>query len=192
MYSKADFSLTDKIKEPLDLSQHLPFRIAVVSNLLQLSKDASIRKISDLEPREFRVLLNIGSYMPIKAADIAYLGRLDSYTVSRAVKTLLCKELIEVITCETNKKIKNLVLTNLGQQVYQAICARLDQRTTELESVLAPNEKQELLRLLSILECKSESIIASHAIEESSLGNNISADQKEIVRWYKKSAKAAK
>ena len=92
--SKIKFSLTERTDNPLDLYQHLPFQIAVVTNLLQLNKDAAIRKITNLEPREFRVLLNVGSFMPIKAADIAYLGRLDSYTVSRAVKSLAKEKLI--------------------------------------------------------------------------------------------------
>ncbi|MCW8999044.1 MAG: hypothetical protein OQK04_10040, partial [Kangiellaceae bacterium] len=82
---KASFELSENIHSPLDLYNHLPFQIAVVSNLLQLNRDLGIRNIIELEPRELRVILNIGSYMPIKAADIAYQSRMDSYTVSRAV-----------------------------------------------------------------------------------------------------------
>jgi len=191
LHNKATFPLTTRIEEPLDLAQHFPFMIAVVTNLLQLNKDASIRKISDLDPREFRVLINIGSYMPIKAADIAYLGRLDSYTVSRAVKTLLSLHLIEIIPSKKNKKVKNLILSANGEGTYRDICKSISLRTSELESVLKHDEKQELLRLLSLLERKSESMIATHAMNELANGNEISADQKEIVRWYKKSAKSA-
>ncbi|MBV1910280.1 MAG: MarR family transcriptional regulator [Kangiellaceae bacterium] len=192
LHHKALLPLTSRIEDPLDLTKHFPFMIAVVTNLLQLSKDASIRKIANLEPREFRVLLNIGSYMPIKAADIAYLGRLDSYTVSRAVKVLRQGDLIEVVATENNKKIKNLVLTQQGEKIYREICDRLNKRTQELESVITIEEKIELLRLLSLLERKSESMIACNAMQELVAGNDISADQKEIVRWFKKSAKATR
>ena len=186
-YPKTKFSLTKLIAEPFDLNQHIPFKIAVVSNLLQLNKDPFIRDFSELEPREFRVLINIGSYMPIKAADIAYLGRLDSYTVSRAVKSLIKQQLIQVELSEANKKIKNLTLTDLGLEVYEKICHRLEQRTQELESVISSDEKKELIRILELLESKSESMIATDAVEKRSGANQIPTDQQEIVRWYKKS-----
>jgi DNA-binding MarR family transcriptional regulator len=181
--------LTSRIDEPFDLDRHFPFRIAVVTNLLQLNKDASIRRLSPLEPREFRVLINIGSYMPIKSADIAYLGRLDSYTVSRAVKSLLKEKLVEIEEHPTNKKVKNLVLTESGIELYREVVKQVDERTRELESVLTEPEKEELLRLLALLESKSESMIANHAITERDSGQPIPADQKEIIRWHRKSSR---
>jgi len=175
---------------PLDLYQHLPFQVAVVTNLLQLNKDAAIRKITDLEPREFRVLLNVGSFMPIKAADIAYLGRLDSYTVSRAVKSLTNEQLIAVEPSQNNRKVKELVLTNKGLETYYRLCEAIKTRTLELESVLSKEEKNELMRLLLLIENKAEALMANHANQEQSAGRAISADQKEIIRWYKKSCAA--
>lgn len=159
----------------------------MVTNLLQLNKDAVIRKITKLEPREFRVLLNIGSYMPIKAADIAYLGRLDSYTVSRAVKSLIKDEFIDVELSENNRKVKKLVLTAKGLQIYYQLCEAIKVRTLELESVLSQQEKDELMRLLILIENKAEAMMANHAGEEQLAGRAISADQKEIIRWHKKS-----
>ena len=108
---KHQFKLSPSIDKPLDLYDHLPFQLAVVTNLLQLNKDALIKEISELEPRELRVLLNIGTFMPIKAADIAYLGRLDSYTVSRAVKKLIVAKLVLVEFASNNLKSKNLILS---------------------------------------------------------------------------------
>lgn len=184
-------SLTSRTESPLDLSCHLPFKLAVVTNLLQLNKDASIRTITNLEPRELRVLLNIGSYMPIKSADIAYLGRLDTYTVSRAVKVLIRDKLITIEESKKNLKIKNLVLTSKGAEIYHLLCDSLNQRADILESALTENEKVELMRLLEILESQSEAMIANYAVGEQALGKNISADQKEIIRWYKKSRNAS-
>lgn len=192
LYTKVTFPLTQQLAEPLDLSMHLPFRLAVVTNLLQLNKDAFIKNITQLEPREFRVLINIGSYMPIKSADIAYLGRLDSYTVSRAVKSLLKSSLVRVEPSDKNLKIKNLVLTQNGINLYHQICDSIQQRTDELESVLSDKEKSEIIRLLELLESKSESMIAGHALSELALQKNIAADQKEIIRWYRKSAKGGR
>jgi len=185
--TKIKFPLTERTNDPLDLYQHLPFQIAVVTNLLQLNKDAAIRKITKLEPREFRVLLNVGSFMPIKAADIAYLGRLDSYTVSRAVKSLVKEQLIDIELSDNNRKVKKLILTDKGLEIYYRLCEAIQIRTLELESVMSPKEKDELMRLLSLIENKAEALMANHAIDEQLAGRTIPADQKEIIRWHKKS-----
>ena len=103
-----------------------------MSNLLALNRDLSIRSLSNLEPREMRVLLNIGSYMPIKSADIAYQSRLDSSTVSRAVKVLLTKKLIEAKPDSVSKNIKYLTLTALGVDLYKQLINALEPRAQAL------------------------------------------------------------
>ncbi|TQV86540.1 MarR family winged helix-turn-helix transcriptional regulator [Aliikangiella coralliicola] len=186
---KQAFELTEQLEKPLDLYDHLPFQIAVVSNLLQLNRDVAIRDIIELEPRELRTILNIGSYMPIKAADIAYQSRLDSYTVSRAVKTLRSLEMIDSAPNDANKKVKYLVLTEKGKSVYQRLCHEINERTRELESVLEEDEKLTLMELLAKLEDKTESMLAGHAQSKLSNKETITADQREIIRWWKKSNK---
>ena len=186
---KHRFAISESVDQPLDLYNHLPFQLAVVTNLLQLNKDAAIKDISDLEPREFRVLLNIGSYMPIKAADIAYLGRLDSYSVSRAVKILIQRKLVLVEISTTNLKIKNLILSEKGLQIYYRLRDSINERTEELESVLTVEERMTIMCGLIKLECKAESMIAAHAKQQVGKGLAIPADQKEIIRWHKKSQK---
>ena len=186
---KQKFSFSNVIDEPFDLYNHLPYQLAVVTNLLQLNKDASIRTISQLEPREFRVLINIGSFMPIKAADIAYLGRLDAYTVSRAVKKLIQENYVVVETSEKNRKIKNLILTEKGIELYYQLRDMINKRTEKLESVLTQSERTQLMQSLQKIEAKAESLLAKNAMAKQNQGETLPADQKEIIRWYKKSCK---
>jgi len=181
------FELTKEIDKPLDLTNHLPFRVAVVSNLLALNRDWKIRNLSDLDPREIRVLLNIGSYMPIKSADIAYQSRLDSYTVSRAVKKLLALNLIESQVDEHKKNVKNLLLNQQGTALYQQINIAMDERSKQLESVLSDNELELFYTMLEKVENKAEKILAEQALDFMKKGLEAPADQKELVRWYKKS-----
>ncbi len=180
--------MTEEIDKPLDLSNHLPFRIAVVSNLLALNRDWKIRHLSDLDPRELRVLINIGSYMPIKSADIAYQSRLDSYTVSRAVKKLLSLELIEARADRHKKNVKNLVLNARGKELYQSIISALDERSKQLESVLTEDELSLFYSMLEKVENKAEQLLAEQARELISSGLDAPADQKELIRWHKKSS----
>jgi len=175
------------VESPLDLTEHLPFRVAVVSNLLALNRDWKIRNLSNLDPREMRVLLNIGSYMPIKSADIAYQSRLDSYTVSRAVKKLLSLNLIECLADDKKKNVKNLQLNEQGKALYQRITLAMNERSKELESILSDDEMSQFYQMLEKIENKTEQILAEQALSLISEGYDAPADQKELIRWYKKS-----
>jgi DNA-binding MarR family transcriptional regulator len=178
--------MTDKLTSPLDLATHLPFRVAVVSNLLALNRDWNIRNLSTLEPREMRVLINIGSYMPIKSADIAYQSRLDSYTVSRAVKKLLSLKLIECQMDDKKKNVKNLVLSEQGITIYQRLTKAMTKRSRQLESALTDNETRQFYQLLEKIENKTEQLLAKQAMNLISEGHEAPADQKELIRWFKK------
>jgi len=161
--------------------------VAVVSNLLALNRDWSIRELCDLEPREMRVLLNIGSYMPIKSADIAYQSRIDSYNVSRAVKALDKKNLLDIRRDEKSKNIKILALNEQGKTLYRKLTSAMEIRATELESVLTPEETTSFYNMLSKIEEKTEQLLAKQTLAKISKGEEAPADQKELVRWYNKS-----
>ena len=180
------FILTQEITEPLDLTEHLPFRVAVVSNLLALNRDWNIRELCDLEPREMRVLLNIGSYMPIKSADIAYQSRIDSYNVSRAVKALDKKNLIDIRRDTKSKNIKILALNAKGKELYQKLTSAMELRSRELHSVLTDDETTAFYNTLSKIEDKIEQLLAKQALNKIAKGEDAPSDQKELIRWYKK------
>ncbi len=164
--------------------------MAVVSNLLALNRDWHIRELCDLEPREMRVLLNIGSYMPINSADIAYQSRIDSYNVSRAVKALDKKNLLDIRRDEKSKNIKILALNEQGKTLYHKLTTAMEIRSTELESVLAPEEVTSFYNILSKIEEKTEHLLAKQALAKIEEGKEAPADQKELIRWYKKSLNA--
>lgn len=186
---KRYFKLTDRINDPLDLMAHVPFRIATASNLLALNRDLSVRQDVDLDVREMRVLINIGSYMPIKSADIAYQSRMDSYTVSRAVKALRKAGLIDFEPVPTSKRAKNLVLTEKGEAVYRNIIDVMDRRAQLLDEVLTGDEKAQLCDMLARIESKAEQLMAQYALDQMDSGVELPADQKELIRWYRKGAR---
>ena len=119
---------------------------------MALNRDWKIRELCDLEPREMRVLLNIGSYMPINSADIAYQSRIDSYNVSRAVKALDKKNLIDIRRDKQSKNIKILALNEKGKDIYVKLTAAMELRSRELESVLTDDETAAFFSALSKIE----------------------------------------
>ncbi|GAA4354230.1 MarR family winged helix-turn-helix transcriptional regulator [Kangiella marina] len=172
--------------ETYELDQHLPYRIAVISNILQLGRDIEIRKITDLGSRELRVLLNVGTYTPVSAAQIAFQTKLDSYTISRGVKALLNQGLIEKRALPNNKKEKLLYLTDKGQAVYTKVTASLTRRDEQFASFLTKKQRTELIKNLKKLEQQAVELLAQHAIAEQNEGIELSGDQKEIIRWFNK------
>lgn len=125
--------------------------------------------------------------MPIKAADIAYQSRIDSYNVSRAVKSLQNKGLIDIQLSEHSRNIKFLVLNERGRTLYQQVTEAMNKRATELESVLDDNEQALFFQMLEKIENKAEQILAEQAMSKIADGEEPPADQKELIRWYKKS-----
>lgn len=153
---------------------------------MALNRDWKIRELCDLEPREMRVLLNIGSYMPINSADIAYQSRIDSYNVSRAVKALDKKGLLDIRRDVKSKNIKILALNEQGKVLYKRLTAAMESRATELESILTDDETSAFYRTLGKIEEKTEQLLAEQALSKIAQGEEAPADQKELIRWYKK------
>lgn len=183
-----EFVLTDRIDEPFDLYHHLPFRLATLTNLLALDRDIDIRNASSLGLRELRVLLNIGSYMPIRAVDIAYQTRLDTFTVSRAVKTLLKLKLITLQSDLRDRRAQYLSLTNAGEAEYRSIVDVLQARDRALTRVLTSEERRQFETVLGRLEELAESLLVEHAERMLEREEPISADQRELIRWRKRSS----
>jgi DNA-binding MarR family transcriptional regulator len=151
-----------------------------------LNRDWKIRELCDLEPREMRVLLNIGSYMPINSADIAYQSRIDSYNVSRAVKALDSKRLLDIRRDPKSKNIKILALNEQGKVLYEKLILAMELRSEELESVLNDEEITAFYNVLGKVEDKIEQLLAKQALNKIAQGEDAPADQKELIRWYKK------
>lgn len=124
--------------------------------------------------------------MPIKSADIAYQSRIDSYNVSRAVKALDKKGLIDIRRDEKSKNIKILALNDQGKALYQQLTTAMELRSKELESVLTADETSAFYNTLSKIEDKVEQLLAKQALTKIARGEDAPGDQKELIRWYKK------
>lgn len=182
---KRALAVTNPHKEALDLVEHVPFQVAVVSNLLSLDRDPVIRSLTELNTRELRVLLNVGSYGPITAAEVSYQSRLDPYSVTRAVNTLLKLELVRAM--ELTGKSKPVVLTEAGEKIYREVTVHVQKREAMLTEHMSDEEKAHLSALLMKLELTAEEILANEVTEMEAQGQAVTRDHKEMQRWYKRS-----
>lgn len=181
------FQLSNLIEQPFDLFGYLPYQLAVVSNLMLLDRDPAIRALTDLNARELRILLNIGSYGPVHAADIAYQSRLDPYSVSRAIKVLLQQQMIESALPGAGK-VRPMVLTAAGLAVYQQLTAELTKRAEQLLQGINEQEQQQLVTLLAKMELNAEKMLAEHCLQALKRGERLTRDQQEFIRWQQRSS----
>jgi DNA-binding MarR family transcriptional regulator len=185
--AKKRFPLSKTSPNPLDLYSHLPFRIAVLSNLLRVDRDPHVRRLTALGARELRILLNVGSYMPVKAADIAYQSRLDTHTVSRGIRTLLDSGLALLADDLTDRRSQLVSLTETGMELYSALVTVLERRSQRLAECLSEAEQVAIGELLSRLEMRAEEVLAEEVLEQPGAPDDLLADQKELLRWYRRS-----
>ncbi|KZN64428.1 MarR family winged helix-turn-helix transcriptional regulator [Pseudoalteromonas luteoviolacea] len=181
------FELSDSEQNQLALDTHIPFQIAVVSNLLSISRDPIIRNLTDLDTRELRILVNIGSYGPIAASDIAYQSRLDPYSITRAIAALAKKELVTYQ--EGASRSKPVLLTDRGREIYEKVIEHLKTREEKLLAPLSINEQQLLRDLLQKLELNAEALLATEVSDCQREGLSVTRDHKEIERWFKRTNK---
>ncbi|ESP93447.1 MULTISPECIES: MarR family winged helix-turn-helix transcriptional regulator [Pseudoalteromonas] len=176
-------------RQILSLENHIPFQVAVVSNLLSISRDPIIRSLTDLDTRELRILVNIGSYSPITASDIAYQTRLDPYSTTRAIAALIKKGLAQYVQGQEQTRSKPVELSEEGQSIYAKVTDHLQNREEKLLETLTSDEQSTLRQLLQKLEINAEAVLAKEVQHCESLGGSVTRDHKEIVRWHSRTTK---
>ena len=186
---QTSFSLSSTTNDALDLYQQVPYRIATASNLLVLDRDAYVKQITDLDTRAIRVLLNVGSYGPINAADIAYQTRLDPYSVTRAINGLLKEGLILASNDHQKSRSKLVEISDNGKPIYQKISDYMAKRCDAVLAGISETEQATLMMLLEKIELNTEKMLAGNADKVAKQGGTPTRDQSEQIRWFKRTQK---
>ena len=189
---KTAFNLNNKVSGCLDLYNQVPYRIATASNLLALDRDANVKHITHLDTRAIRVLLNIGSYGPINAADIAYQTRLDPYSVTRAINGLLKEGLIQAANDHSTSRSKFVELSEAGTPIYQNIASYMAKRCEDVLDGISDDEQTLLMTVLEKIELNTERMLAQNAQTLKNNGGTPTRDQSEQIRWFKRTQKQSK
>ena len=189
---KTAFNLNNKVSGCLDLYNQVPYRIATASNLLALDRDANVKHITHLDTRAIRVLLNIGSYGPINAADIAYQTRLDPYSVTRAINGLLKEGLIQAANDHSTSRSKFVELSEAGTPIYQNIASYMAKRCEDVLDGISDDEQTLLMTVLEKIELNTERMLAQNAQTLKDNGGTPTRDQSEQIRWFKRTQKQSK
>jgi DNA-binding MarR family transcriptional regulator len=109
-----------------DLENFLPYRLSLLSNTVSQGIAEAYQKDHDLSVTEWRVVAVLGRFQGSTASEVVERTAMDKVAVSRAVKSLMEKGLVQRRTDKADRRRRQLFLTRgrgrrlLGQIVPMA------------------------------------------------------------------------
>ena len=146
----------------LDLFKFVPFQLnrlaAEVSSALSVEYAARY----GLDIPEWRVLATLGfRHEACSAQYIAHCTRTHKSTISRAVTSLMKRQIVERVENEDDRREFRLRLTSKGTALYEELIPRLLRKEQEILSCLSAPERKTLAALLGKIEASLELVQTS-------------------------------
>jgi len=136
-------------KMKIDLATFLPYQLTNVATRVSNDFAEVYQTKYGLNIPQWRILANLAQYGQSNAKDLCTQANMDKSTVSRAVKVLIDKGLVKSELNAQDKRAALLVLSEVGQSLYEQIAPDALNWEKKLLSTLT-NEEYEVL--VSIFE----------------------------------------
>lgn len=137
----------------LDLFGFVPFRLNRLAAEVSSALSAEYATRYGLDIPEWRVLATLGFRLePCSAQYIADCTRTHKSTISRAVTSLMKRQVVERVENVDDRREFRLQLTGKGVALYEELIPRLLRREQEILSCLSLQERKEFARLLGKIE----------------------------------------
>ena len=137
----------------LDLFSFVPFRLNRLAAEVSAALSSEYRERYGLDIPEWRVLATLGFRDdPCSAQYIAHCTRTHKSTISRAVTTLMQRELIERVENADDRREFALRMTRKGQALYEELIPRLKRKEQEILSCLTAQERRDFASALGKIE----------------------------------------
>jgi DNA-binding MarR family transcriptional regulator len=136
-----------------ELEKFLPYRLSLLTNTISQGMAQSYRSLHNISITEWRVLAVLGRFPGLSASEVVDRTAMDKVAISRAVKNLEEKGLLERRTDEEDRRRQNLVITqNPGQAVLSEVIPMAQRYETALVGALDEGELSYLLKLITKLQ----------------------------------------
>ncbi len=143
--------MTTERKQILDLQQFLPYSLTNIA--MQMSEQFSelYQQQFNLTVPQWRVIANLAQYGECSAKELCDMAQMDKSTVSRAVKSLLSRELIVAKADPTDKRASLLSLSAGGIALHEQIVPLANEWQARLVNGLDSQALQQFMDTLSTL-----------------------------------------
>ena len=147
-----DESATRKITR-LDLFKFVPFRLNRLAAEVSSALSVEYQDRYGLDIPEWRVLATLGfRHDACSAQYIAQCTRTHKSTISRAVTSLMKRQIVERVENADERREFRLRLTRKGTTLYEELIPRLLRKEQEIMSCLSAQERRDFARLLGKIE----------------------------------------
>lgn len=151
----------------LDLFKFVPFRLNRLGAEVSAALSSEYRERYGLDIPEWRVIATLGFRNEACSAQyIAQCTRTHKSTISRAVTSLMERQLVERVENEDDRREFRLRMTPRGTALYEELIPRLLRREQEILSCLSTQERKDFAKLLGKIEDNLGLVQASRPMSE--------------------------
>jgi DNA-binding MarR family transcriptional regulator len=137
----------------LDLFKFVPFQLNRLAAEVSSALSVEYATRYGLDIPEWRVLATLGfRHDPCSAQYIAHCTRTHKSTISRAVTSLMKRQIVERVENEDDRREFRLRLTRKGVTLYEELIPRLLRKEQEILSCLSAQERRDFAQLLGKIE----------------------------------------
>ena len=145
--------------EDFALESFLPYRLSLLSNTVSEGIARAYRKPFGLSVTEWRVIAVLGRFPGLTASEVRHRTAMDKVAISRAVKRLQARGLVERSEHREDRRRAHLELTaSHGRKLFRRIVPRALDYENKLLSQLEPGDRNALLKLVGQLQEAADSL----------------------------------
>jgi DNA-binding MarR family transcriptional regulator len=157
----------ERVLTKLDLFRFVPFRLNRLGAEVSAALSSEYRARYGLDIPEWRVMATLGFRDEACSAQyISQCTRTHKSTISRAVTSLIERQLLERVENADDRREFRLRMTPKGRALYEELIPRLLRREQEILACLSARERDEFARLLGKIEDSLGLVQASRPMSE--------------------------
>jgi DNA-binding MarR family transcriptional regulator len=144
---------SERFLPKLDLFRFVPFRLNRLAAEVSAALSSEYQERYGLDIPEWRVLATLGFRNDACSAQyIAHCTRTHKSTISRAVTTLMKRQLVERVENVDDRREFALRMTRKGKALYEELIPRLLRKERAILSCLSAPERKDFARMLGVIE----------------------------------------
>ena len=151
MTTRAAATTPSRIADQLHLDRFVPYRLAVLTNIVSMSIANAYEQEFGLTIPEWRVLAVLARYPNLSAIEVSERAAMDKVAVSRAVQSLIGAKRIVRGNDKGDRRRSILKLSAAGKSVYTRVAPLALRYERELLNTLSTHDRRALNRLIGRL-----------------------------------------
>lgn len=136
---------------PLRLEESWIYKIAVLADVVARTIAPIVYRVSGLNLSQWRVIAAVADRPGCTATEVVSITPMDKGLVSRAVRTLVDREIITKQSSEKDGRAIFLRLTAEGERIYREIVKEVDKQNASGRNLLDVEDQAQFHSLLNLV-----------------------------------------